>query len=104
MNATPHAENILALPADHPAYAGHFPGTPILPAVVIVAEVLAAVEAATATHAHDWELASAKFLEPVAPGTPLTLAHRMEPSGHATFEVRSPRGIVASGTLARRVP
>ena len=30
------------IPADHPALAGHFPGQPVVPAVMILDEVLAA--------------------------------------------------------------
>jgi 3-hydroxymyristoyl/3-hydroxydecanoyl-(acyl carrier protein) dehydratase len=41
-------ETPLAVTSDHPAFEGHFPGKPILPGVAILAEVLAAVEAATA--------------------------------------------------------
>ena len=91
-------ESALHVAADHPAYPGHFPGRPILPGVVIVAEALAAIARDTGFEPHRWRLASAKFLRPVAPGTPLTLTHAAE-AGGMRFEVRSPEGVVASGTL-----
>ena len=97
-------ETALAVARDHPAYAGHFPGHPVLPGVVILAEVLAAVEAATARGPEDWEIASAKFLSPVMPGTALTLVHELLDSGSVRFEVRCAAGVVASGTLAARRP
>jgi 3-hydroxymyristoyl/3-hydroxydecanoyl-(acyl carrier protein) dehydratase len=89
----------LAIARDHPSYQGHFPGQPILPAVVLVAEALAAIEAATG---EAWTLANAKFVEPVTPGTALTLSHEVLPSGSVRFEVRSASGIVAHGTFSPR--
>jgi 3-hydroxymyristoyl/3-hydroxydecanoyl-(acyl carrier protein) dehydratase len=94
-------ESALPVAADHPAFRGHFPGRPILPGVVIVAEALAAIARDTGRAAHDWSIASAKFLRPVAPGTPLTLSHAPEGDG-LRFEVRAPDGVVASGTLRPR--
>jgi 3-hydroxymyristoyl/3-hydroxydecanoyl-(acyl carrier protein) dehydratase len=95
---------VLAVPRDHPAYAGHFPGHPILPGVVILAEVMAAIELATARAASEWEIGNAKFLEPVTPGTELVLEHEATQAGGIRFEVRSPTGVVASGTLKPREP
>ncbi len=86
---------------DHPAFEGHFPGRPILPAVVILAEALAAVESATGRPAHEWTLAHAKFLAPVVPGTPLALSQKATASG-IRFEIRSSEGVVAHGVLAPR--
>ena len=92
----------LAVARDHPAYEGHFPGRPILPGVVILAEVMAVLEAATSRAAHQWEIANAKFLVPVAPGDALTLMHESLDSGAVRFEVRSAAGVVASGSLVPR--
>lgn len=97
-------ETPLRVPRDHPAFEGHFPGHPILPGVVLLAEALAAIEAATGRAAMEWTLSSAKFLEPIAPGTPLTLAHAAQASGAIRFEIRSAHGVVASGMLAPRHP
>ena len=95
-------EVALAIPRDHPAYAGHFPGRPILPAVVLLSELLAAIEASGGPPSADWSIASAKFLNAVGPGAPLTLAHEMPAPGTVRFEVRSGQEIVASGTLCAR--
>ena len=92
----------LAVPRDHPAYDGHFPGHPILPGVVILAEALATIAASTGTSVDAWSVSNAKFLEPVTPGTPLTLSHELLDTGGVRFEVRSPAGVVASGALATR--
>ena len=84
----------LAIAKDHPAYDGHFPGSPLLPGVVLLAEAMAALNVL------DRSLDSAKFLAPVEPGTPLTLSHEVLASGAVRFEIESPRGIVASGLVA----
>ena len=90
----------VALSPDHPAYTGHFPGQPFLPAVVLLGEALGLVQRETGTSASDWTLAQAKFQRGVAPGTPLTIAHEPQ-AGGVRFEIRSPGGVVASGAFAR---
>jgi 3-hydroxymyristoyl/3-hydroxydecanoyl-(acyl carrier protein) dehydratase len=94
----------LAIARDHRAYEGHFPGRPILPGVVILAEVLAAIAQATARPAQRWEIANAKFLAPVSPGTALTLVHETNAAGGVRFEVRADALVVASGALVPRDP
>ena len=89
----------LHVAADHPAFAGHFPGQPIVPAVVLLAEALAAIEAATGDPVRTWTLASAKFLVPVLPGTPIALAHEPSATG-CRFEIRAGSQVIASGVLA----
>lgn len=94
----------LAIAREHPSYEGHFPDHPILPAVVLLGEALAAIEAATGRGPEAWMLASAKFLEPVTPGTALTLAHESLASGGMRFEIRSAAALVAHGVFAPRDP
>ena len=90
----------LAIAKDHPAYQGHFPGQPMLPGVVLLAEALAAIEESVPRPAKGWTVESAKFLIPVEPGTPLTLSHEAGAAGAVRFEILSPAGVVASGVLA----
>lgn len=54
----------LRFPAAHPAFAGHFPGMPMVPGALLLAEALAALGLGGA----GTTIASAKFLHPVAPG------------------------------------
>jgi 3-hydroxymyristoyl/3-hydroxydecanoyl-(acyl carrier protein) dehydratase len=92
----------LPIGSDHPAYAGHFPGRPILPGVVLLAEALAAVESQSGRPAQEWSIASAKFLRTVSPGAPLTLMHESVGPDKVSFEIRSGGELVASGTLSTR--
>ena len=84
----------LAIAKDHPAFEGHFPGRPLLPGVVLIAEAMAALDA------REWTVVSAKFLSPVEPGMPLTIESTARQST-IDFEIASPRGVVATGTLSK---
>lgn len=87
----------LSIAADHPAYAGHFPGRPILPGVVLLDAALYELarchDLATATG----QLKSIKFLSPVSPGEALSLHYSEVASGSFRFEVRCHDRAVASG-------
>lgn len=52
---------------DHPSLAGHFPGAPIVPGVVLLEQVLAGIEAAHGA-AGPLRLPQVKFLRPLLPG------------------------------------
>lgn len=70
----------LIVPEDHPAFAGHFPGHPVVPGVVLLDLALLAVENHLATAPTQRELISAKFLSPLAPGEALTIEARCTPA------------------------
>ena len=89
----------LNIAADHPAFAGHFPGQPLLPGVVLLAEVLEAVlrEPALAERIGTApRIAAVKFLAPVRPGAQLML--QLEASARGLrFELREGERVAASG-------
>lgn len=61
------AQGNFIVPVTHPAFAGHFPGQPVLPGVVLLDLILAAADLA----GHGLRLqgiAQVKFLRPVGPG------------------------------------
>jgi 3-hydroxymyristoyl/3-hydroxydecanoyl-(acyl carrier protein) dehydratase len=94
------SEHVMPLPiaADHPAYAGHFPGRPILPGVVLLDAALHAL-AAQQGIAGSAQLKSAKFHSPVQPGEVLTLHATASSAGGFRFEIRCGDRSVASGAL-----
>jgi 3-hydroxyacyl-[acyl-carrier-protein] dehydratase len=77
----------LKIAADHPAFAGHFPGMPILPGAVLLDEALHIVELGLALDLTQWQVATAKFLEIVRPGDVLTVEHTVPANGAVSFTV-----------------
>lgn len=55
------------VPHDHPSLPGHFPGRPVVPGVVIVDRVFAAIEAAHGALGAT-RLPQIKFVQPLLPG------------------------------------
>ena len=90
----------MAIPADHPAYAGHFPGMPVLPGVVLLDATLYAIEHSGEGTSGRWTVSSAKFQSAVRPGEALTLQHETLPNGSVRFAIRAAHRPVASGILA----
>jgi 3-hydroxymyristoyl/3-hydroxydecanoyl-(acyl carrier protein) dehydratase len=90
----------LAIAADHPAYAGHFPGQPILPGVVLLDEALFALAAVQGVAAATGQIKSAKFLSPVQSGESLRLDYSSTAPGVFRFELKAAERVVASGVLA----
>jgi 3-hydroxyacyl-[acyl-carrier-protein] dehydratase len=94
------AQRTFTVPADHPAFAGHFPGMPVLPGAALLDAVLHVLEEDLALDPVEWQITAAKFLEPVRPGDVL----RVEHSSHADvirFALRIADRAALSGTLAR---
>jgi 3-hydroxyacyl-[acyl-carrier-protein] dehydratase len=85
----------LAVAADHPAYAGHFPGMPVLPGVVLLDATLHALESIGPA----WDVATAKFQSAVRPGEQLTLQHETLPDGSVRFSIQTADRPVATGIL-----
>jgi 3-hydroxymyristoyl/3-hydroxydecanoyl-(acyl carrier protein) dehydratase len=68
------------VPASHPSLPGHFPGHPVVPGVVLLAQVQAAIET---THGPlpALRLPQAKFVRPLLPGQAASI--ELEPAGDA---------------------
>lgn len=91
----------IGIAADHPAFAGHFPGVPILPGAVLLDEALRIIELDLGIDLTQWQLTAAKFLEIVRPGDCLTIEHAAIADGTVRFAVRVADRSALSGTLSR---
>lgn len=94
----------ITVAADHPAFAGHFPGAPIWPGVLLLAEVFEALNDDPGLRERLGplpQLAAAKFLAPVRPGAELQLQLVDKPQA-VRFEVHCAGTLVASGEWRAR--
>lgn len=78
----------MIIPPDHPALAGHFPGNPIVPGVVLLDAVLRAAGLGRA------RLPSVKFHAPLRPGEEFTI--RIEKQ---KFSVHRGATLIVSGSF-----
>lgn len=92
------------VPADHPAFAGHFPGTPIIPGVLLLDMALHAVAAATGVMLDTCTISSVKFLSPAIPGDEIVIEHNVTASGTIRFEIVSGTRKIASGSVVPGLP
>lgn len=87
------------VPLDHPAFAGHFPGAPILPGVILLDTALHAITAATGIALDICEISSVKFLSPANPGDELVIQHVISTSGTIRFDIVAGMRKIASGSI-----
>jgi acyl-coenzyme A synthetase/AMP-(fatty) acid ligase len=94
--------------AGHPALAGHFPGNPVVPGVVLLDHAILQIGAALGRPVAVSQVGTVKFLSPVRPGERVEVDHQWqaEASGAGPASLRftlSASGRdVASGTLTMR--
>jgi 3-hydroxyacyl-[acyl-carrier-protein] dehydratase len=87
--------------ADHPSLPGHFPGAPLVPGVIILDEVVAALD--------EWRqdsqlngIQNVKFLAPLKPEQPFTilLSATSKNAGEISFCCRAEERVLAEGRLS----
>ncbi len=89
--------------ADHPSLLGHFPGAPVVPGVVILDEIVAALT--------EWRedsrltaMRAVKFLAPLKPDQPFTicLSRGHDADGEVHFWCRVEDRVIVEGRLQVR--
>jgi 3-hydroxymyristoyl/3-hydroxydecanoyl-(acyl carrier protein) dehydratase len=92
------------IPADHPALAGHFPGNPIAPGVLLLHELLSAIE-------HRWNLepgevafSAVKFTASLRPGEPFLMTMDRTDGQQIDFIITRGDTTIASGSLRHHGP
>ena len=92
-----------AIQADHPSLPGHFPGTPVVPGVVILDEILAAL-LEWRQGCHLIGIRTVKFLVPLRPGQSFTihLSTEADDAAEVTFSCRIEDQVIVEGRLAVR--
>lgn len=71
-------KGLFRFPSDFPGFSGHFPGNPILPAVIQLLSVLAVIEEAYGQRARLLSLDKAKFQERIFPDQEIEVRCRVQ--------------------------
>ena len=90
----------MRISASHPALPGHFPGRPVVPGVVLLDAVAAALPQHLGTALLVSGFPVVKFLAPLLPEREFEIAFNPKLPGQMAFEVRAGGEILAIGTLA----
>jgi len=95
-------ERTVTVGSDHPAIAGHFPGYPVVPGVVVLDEVIESLQELYERSLTVIGLPSVKLSSPLNPGEALTITVESEDSGCAMFVCRAGSRLIASGSIQFR--
>jgi 3-hydroxyacyl-[acyl-carrier-protein] dehydratase len=88
----------LFIAADHPVFAGHFPGAPVVPGVLVLSCVLDAADQWLGAAVHPLRLRQAKFPAPWLPG--MAVQATLERQGHELrFQVTAHQQTLAVGVF-----
>lgn len=87
-----------SVPASHPALPGHFPERPLVPGVMLLDEVSAALREAAGVRLQ--RIIEARFLGPLRPGREAELElHAGQAPGRWQFTIRSDGELLARGRV-----
>ena len=93
----------LQIANDHPAFAGHFPGMPITPGVVLLDLALTSITRHLQRDPASYRLNNVKFLRPVIPRADtallLTLQYEISDNGNIRFDIRDGEHVAVTGVL-----
>jgi 3-hydroxyacyl-[acyl-carrier-protein] dehydratase len=89
----------LQFAADHPTGAGHFPGNPIIPGALLLAEVLRCIEQSEGKKFSACNVKAAKFLHPARPGDLVEIEYSRSVQGTLEFQCTVAGTTVLSGGI-----
>ena len=96
-------EWIITMGKNHPSLAGHFPGHPVVPGVVMLGEIMNAIREIAKEKIEFVGMPSAKVMSPLKPGEPLTIRLDQPGDGATEFTCTTGSRLIASGCLRYRV-
>jgi len=99
---TPHLTH-WTVPTEHPAFAGHFPGAPILPGVVLLDVALQAIADASKISLDICAISSVKFLSPAMPGDELVIQHALAANDTIRFDIFAGNRKIANGSIMAKM-
>ena len=88
------------IPVDHPCFAGHFPGQPILPGVLLLERVMSLAQNSLCQPPDEYTVYNVKFLAAVVPGDVLDVQLARTNLTEYKFTVRIFQAGGAEGVLA----
>ena len=95
-------EKSLTIDSSHPSLAGHFPGNPIVPGVVLLGEVLGLIGESLGHSFMLSQVPSVKFHSPLRPNEPLQLKFDILTDHVVTFSCQVGARPIASGQFIFR--
>lgn len=94
-----HVSARFQIDLDHPALPGHFPGAPVVPGALLLAEGLQQLAARCGRALACRRIERAKFLIPVAPGATVIVTLKLDAAGRGNLDLQVGRSLVAQATL-----
>lgn len=77
----------LVIPSNHPVFAGHFPGAPIVPGALLLDEVVHFIASETKLTTTQLQISTVKFLSPLKPDEIASIEYEQLANGSIQFKV-----------------